>query len=302
MSKPTIICFGEVLWDLLPSGKIAGGAPMNVAFHANQFGLNSKMISRIGQDGLGEELLDFLNQKGVSTQFVQADGSFPTGIVNVVLDEKGSPSYEIVQPAAWDFVQPDAGMLDAVRQADVLVFGSLACRNGITKQTLLELLGAAKLRVLDVNVRQPYFSKGLLEELLSQADIVKMNDEELELISGYWIELHDPLEQMVFLKNKFGLETLIVTRGSNGAACLDASGYCEQAGYRVTVKDTIGSGDSFLAAFLSKLLNAESTAECLRFACAIGALVASKQGGTPLLSQAEIDSILNTKTLTTNQL
>ncbi|MBI1226877.1 MAG: carbohydrate kinase [Bacteroidetes bacterium] len=300
MSKPTIICLGEVLWDLLPSGKIAGGAPMNVAFHANQFGLHSKMISRVGQDGLGEELLGFLNQKGVSTELVQTDGSFPTGIVNVILDEKGSPSYEIVQPAAWDYIQSNSKMQNAVEQADVLVFGSLACRNGITKNTLLELLKVAKLRVLDVNLRQPYYSNSLLEDLLIQADIVKMNDEELELISGYWIDLYDPKEQMVFLSKKFGLQKLIVTCGSNGAACLDESGYHEQSGFPVTVKDTIGSGDSFLAAFLSKMLTGENAADCLRFACAIGALVATKQGGTPVLEAAEIEAILRSKTLTTN--
>ncbi len=300
MSTPTIICFGEVLWDLLPSGKIAGGAPMNVAFHANQFGLNSKMISRVGHDELGNELLDFLNQKGVSTHLVQTDHTFSTGTVNVVLDEKGSPSYDIVQPAAWDFIHPDSEMLDTVKESDALIFGSLACRSSRTKRTLLELLEVAPLRVLDVNLRQPFYAKSLIEELLSQADIVKMNDEELELISGYWIDLHDPQDQMVYLRKKFGLETLIVTRGSNGAVCLDESGYCEQSGYPVTVKDTIGSGDSFLAAFLSKMLNGENAAECLRFACAIGALVATKQGGTPVLEASEIESILNTKTLTTN--
>ncbi len=294
MSTPTVICFGEVLWDLLPSGKIAGGAPMNVAYHVNQLGLSAQMISRVGNDDLGKELLDFLNTKGVSTHLVQSDHTFSTGTVNVVLDEKGSPSYDIVQPAAWDFIHPDSEMLDTVKEADALVFGSLACRNGRTKRTLLELLEVAPLRVLDVNLRQPFYSKNLLEELLTQADIVKMNDEELELLSGYWAELQTPLNQMEFLRRKFGLETLIVTRGSNGAACLDESGYCEHPGFKVTVKDTIGSGDAFLASFLSKMLVGDATSQCLQFACAMGALVATKQGGTPVIAESEIETILQT--------
>jgi fructokinase len=298
MSIPTIICFGEVLWDLLPTGKIAGGAPMNVAFHANQLGMRSHMISRIGHDSLGSELLAFLDEKGVSTRLVQTDETFPTGIVNVVLDEKGSPSYDIVQPAAWDFIHPVTEMTDTVKEADALIFGSLACRNERTKRTLFELLDIAPLRVLDVNLRAPFYSKTLLEELLQKADLVKMNDEELHLISGYWSQLEGEQLQMSFLKEKFRLEAIIVTKGSKGAVCLDETGFYEQAGFQVTVKDTIGSGDAFLAAFLSKLLVNENAAECLRFACAIGALAATKSGGTALMSEAEINAILESKILT----
>ncbi len=300
MRNPTLICFGEVLWDLLPSGKIAGGAPMNVAFHANQLGLRSQMISRIGDDELGRELLAFLDKKGVSTHLVQADHTFPTGTVNVVLDEKGSPSYDIVQPAAWDFIHPDNEMTDTVKEADALVFGSLACRNDRTKRTLLELLEAATLRVLDVNLRPPFFSKSLLEELLAHADIVKMNDEELALLAGYWSDLDGELEQMAFLKEKFKLESVIVTKGSRGASCLDDAGHCEQPGFQVMVQDTIGSGDAFLAAFLGKMLAGENTAGCLLFACAVGALAATKAGGTPAIQAAEINGILQSKHLITN--
>lgn len=300
MSRPTVICFGEVLWDLLPTGKIAGGAPMNVAFHANQLGMRSHMISRIGNDALGHELLGFLNEKGVSTRLVQVDETFPTGIVNVVLDEKGSPSYELVQPSAWDFIHPITEMTDTVKEADALVFGSLACRNERTKRTLFELLDIAPLRVLDVNLRTPFFTKNLLEELLQKADIVKLNDEELHLLCGYWSGLEGEQLQMSFLKEKFRLEALVVTKGPNGAACLDDSGYHEQPGFTVQVQDTIGSGDAFLAAYLSKLLVNANANDCLRFACAIGALAATKAGGTARLSGEEIEVILNSKQLITD--
>jgi fructokinase len=159
MQNPTLICFGEVLWDVLPTGKIAGGAPMNVAYHANNLGFSTKMISRVGTDALGRELLDFLDEKGVSTQFVQADLLLPTGIVNVTLNSSGSPDYEIVYPSAWDNIQPDSVMIDTIKETDVFVFGSLACRSEQTKQTLFDLLDGAMLRVLDANLRRPFFSK-----------------------------------------------------------------------------------------------------------------------------------------------
>lgn len=301
MRTPTLICFGEVLWDLLPAGKIAGGAPLNVAFHAQQLGLRSQMISRVGSDGPGRELLSLLDSKGVSTRFIQTDPNFSTGTVNVSLDENGSPTYDIVQPAAWDFIHPDNEMSDMVKEADALMFGSLACRNERSKSTLFELLEAATFRVFDLNLRPPFYSGKLLEELLGKADIVKVDYEELNLITGFWADYREESSMVSFLKEKFGMETLIVTKGDRGAACFDENGgRFEQAGFQVEVRDTIGCGDAFLAAFLSKMLSGENTASCLRFACAVGALTAAKAGGTPAFSKAELHHILNQQKLTTN--
>ena len=288
----TLICFGEVLWDLLPTGKIAGGAPMNVAFQANQLGLSAKMVSRVGADGLGTELLDFLNDKGVSTQFVQTDPQHPTGIVNVTLDSKGSPAYEIVRPSAWDFIASDETLHDAAAAADALVFGSLACRSDSTQSTLLELLDVAALRVFDVNLRRPFFSQNLLDALLSKADIVKLNDEELDIIAAWHGAVGGEVQQMQFLKKKYALDMLVLTKGPHGAACLDDEGYHAHPGFSVKVHDTIGSGDAFLAAFLSKMLAGDDSPECLAFACAVGALVATKQGGTPDISAGEIQDFI----------
>ncbi len=295
MSKPTIICFGEVLWDLLPTGPIAGGAPMNVAFHANQLGMQSKVISSIGDDGLGKELIRFLENKGVSTDLIQTDNTFPTGIVNVMLDSGGYPSYEIVSPVAWDYIRPDDKTKDMVKTADALVFGSLACRTERNKRTLFEYLEPAQVRILDVNLRVPFYSQSLIEALLAKADIVKMNDEELALIAGWQDADGDERSQMSFIKNKFGIDVLILTKGKDGAACLDESGYHEQPAFPIKVKDTIGSGDSFLAAFLSKYLRGGNIRECLAFAGAVGALVATKAGGTPEIDPQEILAILSGK-------
>jgi len=293
MRNPVIICFGEVLWDVLPTGKIAGGAPMNVAFHANQLSLSAQMISRVGDDDLGRELLDFLNNKGVSTHLIQTDPTYSTGMVNVVLDEKGSPSYDIVQPAAWDFIHPSNEMTDTVKEAEALVFGSLSCRNERSRRTLFELLDAATLRVFDVNLRTPFFSKNLLETLLSETDIVKMNDEELTQLAGFWSAKTDERSQIEFIKKKFNLASVIVTRGPYGAALLNDEGFYLQKGFKVEVQDTIGSGDAFLGAFLSRMLTGLPAQECLEFACAAGAFVATKKGGTPAYSSAELLSAIN---------
>lgn len=295
MSNPVIICFGETLWDLLPTGRKAGGAPMNVAFHANQLGLESRIISKIGDDDLGKELKLFLQNIGVSVDLIQTDSTFPTGMVNVMLDQNGSPSYEIVSEVAWDHIHYDDKLKDFVKNASALIFGSLACRTAHNKRTLLECADLANIRVFDVNLRTPFYSKSLIEELLGKADIVKMNDEELAII-GEWLGVSgNEQSQLEYIKNKFSLDLAILTKGRHGAACLDETGYHEQPGFQVKVQDTIGSGDAFLAAFLSRYLKGESTDDCLVFASAVGAMVATKQGGTPKIELSEIQAITNSK-------
>lgn len=294
MKNTVIICFGEILWDLLPTGKIAGGAPMNVAYQTNQLGMRSRMISRVGADDLGKELRAFLQGKGVSTDLVQTDPHYPTGIVHVHLDEKGIPSYEIVQPAAWDHIELTEEMLNTVRGADALVFGSLSCRAENTKNTLLRLLEIAPLRVFDVNLREPFYTQSLIEELLPKANIVKVNDLELGILATWYGMVGDESEQMAALQNKFGFDRIIVTKGEHGAACLSKAGYCTVPGVSVKVQDTIGSGDAFLSGFLNQFFAGASDQECLRFANALGALTATKAGGTPNISQEEIRAFLAT--------
>lgn len=294
MNQPTsnIVCFGEILWDLLPSGKVAGGAPMNVAFHANQLGIAAQMISKIGKDDLGKDLIDFLNQKGVDTTLVQTDDTYPTGTVKVTLDAKGSPSYEIVAPVAWDFIHANTANKTAVQSADAFVFGSLAARNETSRNTLLELLKLAKLKVFDVNLRSPFYTKPLLTQLLHQADIVKMNDEELEII-GSWLDIYETKAKTALqVKNHFNWQQLIVTRGAHGAWFFNKDGMISSQGITIQVQDTIGSGDSFLAAFLSKFLQGEVPEKCLKFASATGAYVATKKGGTPEFSEAQIWNLI----------
>ena len=265
---------------------------MNAAYHAQIFGLQSHMISRVGRDDLGRQLCAFLTDKGIPVDLVQEDPTFPTGTVNVLLDEKGSPSYEIVAPVSWDQIHPDERAKAAVVQADALVFGSLACRTDRSKNTLLELLDLAPSKVFDVNLRPPFFSQGLLETLLAKTNLAKMNEEELETICGWYQVVGDLAMKMDFLKNQFRLDSIIVTKGPQGAAYLNDEGLFQHAGFKVKVQDTIGSGDAFLGAFLSRSLQGAAPEDCLATACAAGALVATKQGATPDYSPDGLSQLL----------
>ena len=289
---PTIVCFGEVLWDLLPSGKVAGGAPMNVAYHANQLDIRAQMISKIGKDELGSSLMDFLSGKGVPINLIQTDYTFPTGTVNVALDANGSPSYEIVAPVAWDYIHVDRANKAAVSTADAFVFGSLSSRNETSRTSLLSLIELAQLKVLDVNLRSPFFTQDLLLQLLQLADIVKMNDEEL-LIIGQWLDIdHTEAATAKKIRDHFQWQQFIVTRGAQGAWLFNDKGMINSDGIPIQVQDTIGSGDSFLAAFLSKFLRGEAPEKCLQFAAATGAYVATQKGGTPEFSETQIQALL----------
>jgi fructokinase len=292
MPKKKVVCFGEVLWDLLPSGKVAGGAPMNVAYHLNNFGIPTKIISKVGKDGWGSELLDFLWEKGVPTELIQRDARHPTGIVNVKMEDGGHPHYEIVENVAWDFIELKSEALKAVEESDLLVFGSLAARNQTSKNTLLQLLSSAKFKVFDINLRPPYYRQELLEQLLTQSDIVKMNHEELAIVAKWYIKSKEEATQLDFVKEKFKLTGIILTKGADGAVFLDDDGRHQQSGFPVDVEDTIGSGDSFLAGFLSRYLRGASPLDCLAFAGATGALVATHRGATPHITEKMVNTFI----------
>ena len=270
---------------MLPTGKVAGGAPMNVAFHANNFGMDAQMISAVGKDKLGRELLQFFEQKGIATDFILNADTLPTSTVEVTLNEKGSASYEIVEPVAWDALVVDELMESTVAEADYLLFGSLICRSKNNVQQLFRLLEKANTVVFDVNLRAPFYTQTLLESLLKEADIVKMNEEELALIADWYGVKKELLSQMFFLKDKFKIDTLLISKGKEGACCLHDKLLIEQGSFPVSVQDTVGSGDSFLAAFLYQLSQGSTWQACLEFACAMGALVATHSGGTPDLNE-----------------
>lgn len=297
-SNQYICSFGEILWDDFPSGRLPGGAPMNVAIGLQNLGVPTAMISRTGDDALGAEIKAFLQSKNCSTQWVQTDTEHETGIVKVQASASGENHYTIVQPVAWDFIGFTPEIADLVKNAHTLIFGTLACRNEVSCNTLLELLQYAQFKVFDVNFRAPFFDQKMVKILMEQADMVKMNDEELKIISS-WYNLSDldEMAQMHFLKEHFNLQTVVVTRGAHGAACLDKSGFYQSPGFKVQVNSTVGSGDAFLAGFLQQRFQGIAPAQALTYACALGALVATHQGANPIIEERDIQQIIQQQTV-----
>lgn len=283
-----ITCFGEILWDVLPTSKQAGGAPMNVAADLRNFGLNAQLISRVGNDDLGRELLDFLEQKGIPLDLIQVGQTHLTGVAKANISDSNEVTYKILQPVAWDYIQLEPGLTDLVRQSDLFVFGSLAARSQQTHETLMKLLAVAPTKVFDVNLRSPHYNQTTVEQLLYQANIVKLNEHELLELAGWYGDEPDLLRSMEQLRERYKLHTLCVTLGEDGAALLNETGFFKQGGFPVQVADTIGSGDAFLAGFLYKTLQGESPQKTLEFACATGAYVATQQGATPNFTKQQI--------------
>jgi fructokinase len=292
MDTKKVICFGEVLWDMLPSGKMPGGAPMNVAFHLSNFGLDSAIISRIGTDDLGDELLAFMQSSGLNTSLVQRGINHLTGVVKVNMDDKNEVTYKIVQPVAWDYIQLEDKALKAVEQSDCFVFGSLAARNEGTRNTLYELIQNAPFKVFDVNLRKPYYTKEIVEHLLHKANLVKMNAHELAMITAWHNTLTDEKTAIMHLSDRFNVPTVCVTRGGSGAILLKDGEFYESKGFAVNVNDTIGSGDSFLAALIKGIVLNEPPAESIEMACAVGSLVATHRGATPVISPEAVQELM----------
>ncbi len=293
--KTNFICFGEMLWDVLPTGKQPGGAPMNVAVHLKNLGHNPQMISRVGNDELGKELLDFIKEKGLSTDLIQQGETHLTGVVKANVSDKNEVTYKIVQPVAWDYIQCNEALETAVANADVFVYGSLAARSTASADTLTRLLKKAKFKVFDVNLRAPHYDRSSIEHLLHEADMVKMNAQELALLAGWFCPDTNEETAILALSERFGIQTICITKGEHGAVLWTHEQFYQSTGFQVDVQDTIGSGDSFLAALLTCLLEGRSPADSLQFACAMGSLVATYRGATPFVTASEIHSFLTSQ-------
>ena len=286
-----IVCFGEILWDILPSGAVPGGAPMNVAYHLRKLGLNPGIVTRVGIDKWGKKLIDLLKQNGVSTDQIQLDYDTPTGIVMATANEQSEMKYDIIAPAAWDFIALDDETVELVKEASYFIFGSLVNRNPTSRNTLFSLLETAQQKVLDINLRPPHFNRKLVEDLSGRANIIKMNSAELELITGWFTKYKSITDRIAIIQDRFKVPIIIVTMGSDGAMVNIEGKFYKHPGYVVNVADTIGSGDSFLAAFISKQLLNEEPKAILAFASALGALVASKTGGWPAYEINDIQQL-----------
>ncbi|WP_111309387.1 carbohydrate kinase family protein [Confluentibacter sediminis] len=289
-----IICFGEVLWDVFPNHQKIGGAPLNVALRLQSLGNDVSMISSVGDDALGRKLLDYIAENGVNTEHIQITDAFKTGKVQVTLNEKGSASYDINFPSAWDHILINDTSIGSVKGSDAFIYGSLATRHHVSKNTLFQLLEYAPYKVFDLNLRPPYYSKDLLIHLMNKADFIKFNDDELYEVSGYLESKYHAMEQNIrFISQKTNTKNICVTKGSHGAVLLYNNKLYYNSGYLIDVKDTVGAGDSFLASLISKLLNNVDPQEAIDFACAVGALVAQSEGANPKLTTSQIEDFIN---------
>ena len=282
--RPSVLCFGEALWDMLPEGRRAGGAPLNVAVRLAQCGVDARLLSRVGCDADGDALLNYLDSVGLSRQYVQRDEAHATGAVRVDTSNSQAPRYTIEPMAAWDFIDAEPYLRLAAQPIEVLVFGSLAARHAVARQALLTLLDRARLKVLDVNLRPPFDDAATLRLLLERADWVKVNEQELRLIGAAGRAATRGATSIEALARSvqasYGLAALCVTLGEQGAVLLRGDDIYRQRAYALRVVDTIGCGDAFLATWLAAMLAPLDPAAALEQAAAAAALVASSAGAT----------------------
>ncbi len=297
--RKKIIAYGELLWDILPSQKLLGGAPANFIFRMNNFGDEGSLISCVGDDALGKEALQQVRQLGLSDEYVQVNRTYPTGTVPVTLDEKGIPDFTIRKQVAFDYIEPTVELITLAEKANCICFGTLIQREERSRNTLLSLLGSSPkaIKFLDINLRKECYTKSSIMESLQLADILKLNDEELFVLKGI-LELkgHSLKELCAEIIEQYQLELALVTLGEKGAFTLSKTGeYHYDPGYRIELKDTIGSGDACSAGFMHSYLNGKSLNDSLKFGNAAGAIVATTSGGTKKITKEDIIQFLNEK-------
>lgn len=287
--KDVIVGMGEALWDVLPEGKKIGGAPANFAYHVSQFGLPSCVVSAVGDDPLGHEIVENLTSKGLN-QLIETV-PYPTGTVQVEIDPAGVPQYEIKENVAWDNIPYTARLEQLAERTRAFCFGSLAQRNVVSRNTINRFLDAMpknsdSLIVFDVNLRQGFYNKEVLCNSMERCNILKINDEELVTVSrmfGYpGIDLQD---KCWILLGKYNLRMLILTCGINGSYVFTPGNVSFRPTPKVEVADTVGAGDSFTAAFISSILKGKSVAEAHSLAVATSAFVCTQKGAMPVLDE-----------------
>lgn len=290
-SRRNIICTGEILWDALPSGLFLGGAPLNVCCHLNRLGIDADILSRVGSDRLGKEAVRRIAQQGISTALIQSDPREETGFVEVEITAEGEPSYRIIRPVAWDFIEKTPEAVKRAGESWGIVCGTLAQRNEVSRRTIRSLWQADTRKILDLNLRKPYDDREIVRESLLAADIVKMNGEELRRVTAWFSLSDDSREAAGDLSDLFGCSLICITRGAGGAAVWQNGEFSEHNGYPVKVKDSVGSGDAFFAALIYGLQREKRGEELLSFANAAGSLVAGKQGAIPEYNISDINEI-----------
>jgi len=278
-----VIGIGEALWDMLPGGKKLGGAPANFAYHASQFGHEAIAVSAIGQDKLGEEIVDALEEHRLPYHLDRVE--YPTGTVQVSLDDQGIPQYEIKTDVAWDNIPYTRELARLAADCKAVCFGSLAQRSPVSRESIglfLEAVPEDCMKVFDINLRQDFYGREVLEESFRRCDILKINDEELAVIASMFevpgLTTEDKCRSLI---ETYKLKMLILTCGVNGSYAFYEGGMSFLETPKVTVADTVGAGDSFTGAFVGSLLNGKSVPEAHETAVRVSAFVCTQSGAMP---------------------
>ncbi|MBQ5396157.1 MAG: carbohydrate kinase [Alistipes sp.] len=289
-----IVGIGEALWDMLPEGRKIGGAPANFTFHVSQFGLDAVAVSAVGDDALGKEIHQTFEQKGLQTQL--ATVPYPTGTVEVTLDEKGIPQYDICEGVAWDNIPFTAELEALARNTIAVCFGTLAQRNSVSRQTIekfITTMPAEGIKICDINLRGTFYSKEVVESSMRACDILKINDEEIvEVCRLIGIEM--PTQRMMALRlmERYEIDMLILTCGTEGSYiyCMDGTESFLPTP-KVKVADTVGAGDSFTGAFIAALLCGKEVKKAHALAVEVSAYVCTQNGAMPELPEKIIDKL-----------
>ena len=284
-----VVGMGEALWDMLPEGRKLGGAPANFAYHVSQFGLDSRVVSAVGDDELGNEILANFAEKQLECQIEKV--AYPTGTVQVTLDEKGVPSYEIKEGVAWDNIPYTPALENLAKQTLAVCFGSLAQRNAVSRETINRFIDQMPedekvLKIFDINLRQHFYSKELIEASLKKSNVLKINDEELVVVGEMFgfadIDFQD---KCWILLAKYNLKMLILTCGTEGSYVFTPGEVSFLETPQVQVADTVGAGDSFTGAFVAAILSGKTVKDAHRLAVDVSAFVCTQNGAMPELAE-----------------
>lgn len=286
MQRHAIVGIGEILWDIFPDGPRFGGAPANFACHAASLGGRAWMVSAVGADDLGVQAMATLQRQQVATECVKHSNDYPTGTVQVEVDDSGQARYEFGRDEAWDHLEWSAEIAALAQRSDAVCFGTLGQRSESSRRMIQRFVAATPeraLRVFDINLRPPFFDDEVIEQSLGLANVLKLNDDELPVLAATYGLTGSDADRMRELARRFDLRLVALTRGYRGAVLVQGAEISEFGGVDVTVRDTVGAGDAFTAALTLGLLWDNELEEINRHACQVAAFVCSQAGGTPIL-------------------
>lgn len=295
MARRSVICFGEALWDVFPEKRVPGGAPMNVALRLRRFDVDVCFLSRVGNDADGHGLLDYMQSQSLTTRYVQTDTAHATGRVYVDKTDPNEVRYTIAEDVAWDHIDVESFRQEHSIDPDIVIYGSLAARHPVSRQSLLSLLDDARLNIFDVNLRPPFDNAATLRLLLEKANWVKVNEHELAYLTDTPFLASQVESMAITLSDRFQLDAVCVTMGGSGVVLLDGGTFYQQPAFAVDVVDTVGCGDAFLGSWVAAMLDEQPPQAALERAAAVAAIVAGSEGANPVFSDADVEALVSSR-------